>query len=270
MLPETRSVPLSPPLPSRFGRTGFRRGFELRLALGLATAFTLGLPSLTAGEPAATDERLARIMAELVSRNEQRLTDLSRYTSRRRYVIENKRFGQSASVEVIERYEHPGRKEFEIVNEEGSSYVQKIVHKMLDAELESAEDDRREETQVSAAQYEFKWVEETELDGRPVYVIEIDPRKKKSFLIKGRIWVDAREMAIVRMEGALSKKPSFWVGRTNIIRTYSKHGPFWLPASMESISSIMLAGKSSLVVDYYDYEIVQADGGPIQAAAGLE
>ncbi len=237
------------------------------ILLGLAMALCFGATVLPATEPAPTDERLARIMAELVARNEQRLKDLSSYTSRRRYVIENKRFGQAASVEVVERYEHPGRKEFEIVSEEGSSYVQNVVRKMLDAELESAEDDRRGETQVSAEQYEFKWVEETELDGRRVYVIEINPRKKKSFLIKGRIWVDAREMAIVRMEGALSKKPSFWVGRTNIIRTYSKHGPFWLPATMESISSIMLAGKSSLMVDYFDYEIVQAGAGPIQAAA---
>jgi hypothetical protein len=218
-------------------------------------ALSVGAAALAATEPAAPDERLARIINELVARNQQRIEELSRYTSKRRYFVENKRFGQDAAVEVLEHYEPPGRKQFDILNEEGSSFVQNIVHKMIAAELESSEDEHRARTQITPEHYTFEWVEETKVDGRPAYVIQVEPRKKKSFLIRGRIWIDAEEMAIVRMEGSPAKKPSFWVvGRAQFVRTYSKHGRFWLPSTMETTSSVLLAGKSFLRIEYSDYQ----------------
>jgi hypothetical protein len=223
--------------------------------LGLAAVLLCGSSTLWAAQAAdPNDARVQRIIGELVARNQQRIEELSSYTSKRRYVVENKRFGHDASVEVLERYEPPGRKQFDILSEEGSSFVRNIVHKMIAAELESSEDEHRARTQITPEHYTFEWVEETKLDGRTVYVIQVEPRHKKSFLIRGRIWIDAAEMAIVRMEGSPAKKPSFWVvGRANFVRTYRKHGAFWLPATMETTSSVLLAGMSFLRIEYSDY-----------------
>jgi len=63
----------------------------------------------------------------------------------------------------------------------------------------------------------------------------------------------------VRMEGSPAKNPSFWTRKVEFTRRYRKHGPFWLAASIESESEVLIAGKSSLRIDYLDYLITQAE-----------
>jgi hypothetical protein len=43
-------------------------------------------------------------------------------------------------------------------------------------------------------------------------------------------------------------------------RRYQKHGPFWLAASIESESEVVIAGKSSLKIEYLDYVINKGEG----------
>ncbi|MBI1353641.1 MAG: hypothetical protein GC160_04790 [Acidobacteria bacterium] len=230
-----------------------------RVAVALAGLLVAGRPGVPAMESGEGDDRVVRIVAGMVARNEQRLEDLREYTARRRYQASNERFGQCATVEVLERYEYPGRKRLEIEREEGSDYIRKkVIQRLLDSEMESSEDDRRDQTQITPRYYTFALLGEIERKGRATYVIEIEPREKKELLIRGRIWVDAEELAIVRMEGSPVKKPSFWVTHAEVVREYEKHGPFWLPSSMESTSQILLAGPSRLRVEYSDYEIVRS------------
>ena len=64
----------------------------------------------------------------------------------------------------------------------------------------------------------------------------------------------------MRMEGSPAKNPSFWTRKVEFTRRYQKHGPFWLAASIESESELLIAGKSSLKIEYSDYVINQAEG----------
>jgi hypothetical protein len=61
------------------------------------------------------------------------------------------------------------------------------------------------------------------------------------------------------MEGSPAKTPSFWTKSVRFTRCYQKHGPFWLAASIESESEIIIAGKSSLKIEYSDYVITQGE-----------
>jgi hypothetical protein len=74
--------------------------------------------------------------------------------------------------------------------------------------------------------------------------------------------VDQEEFAIIRMEGVPAKNPSFWTRKVQITRRYHKYGPFWLPASMEFQSDILIAGRSSLHISYTDYKIDSLDDQP--------
>ena len=79
--------------------------------------------------------------------------------------------------------------------------------------------------------------------------------------MKGQIWVDQVDFAIVRMEGKPAKNPSFGTRRVHFVRRYKKHGPFWLTDSLQSESVLWIAGKSTLDINYFDYEINFPDAG---------
>jgi hypothetical protein len=48
------------------------------------------------------------------------------------------------------------------------------------------------------------------------------PKNRKQVSCAGRIWVDAADYAIVRIEGKPAKNPSFWVKTVHFVHTYRK------------------------------------------------
>lgn len=49
------------------------------------------------------------------------------------------------------------------------------------------------------------------------------------FLYRGRVWVNAKDFAVCRIEAEPAKNPSIWIKRTDIRHAYLKVGDFWLP-----------------------------------------
>ena len=86
-------------------------------------------------------------------------------------------------------------------------------------------------------------------------MLEILPKTSYRFLVRGRIWVDAEEYAITRVEGSPAKNPSFWIRDVQIVLRYSRTGPFWLPLRNESRANARILGRSELTIDYYDYVV---------------
>ena len=62
------------------------------------------------------------------------------------------------------------------------------------------------------------------LESRPVYIIEVRPKREDKYLFEGRIWVDAEDFALVRAEGKPAKNPSFWTHSVNFVQMYHKSG----------------------------------------------
>jgi len=190
--------------------------------------------------------------------NEARRRALLAYHAQRRYVAENSHFSLRAEVAVAEAYSS-GEKEFQIVSESGSPFIRrKVIDKLLDAELDAGSKENRDESQVTPGNYLFRQTGTEVISGRTCYVFEISPKGAKKYLMRGRVWIDAEDFAIVRMDGTPSKNPSFWTRKTHFVRTYEKHGVFWLPASVESDSDILIAGKSTLKINYSGYQIDSA------------
>ncbi len=90
------------------------------------------------------------------------------------------------------------------------------------------------------------------------YVLKVEPRVKDKFLYYGRIWIDADDFAVVRLEAEPAKNPSFWTRKTEIEEVYTKIGDFWLPSHNHSVTAIRLGGYADLTIDYKDYEITGA------------
>ncbi len=217
----------------------------LALILALPAAAEAPAPRLSVGE----------IITRLAAMNEQRAARLRSYRGTRRYVVEYRGFpgDRSASMLVKVDYQAP-QKTFTIVSEEGSKLLLKrVLRKLVESEQEA--DQNRSDTALTESNYRFQLLGSDVVGGRQCYVLDVDPRRKEKFLYDGKIWVDAEDFAVVRIEARPAKNPSFWISRTNIEHHYGKHGEFWLPATNRSTTKVRLGGEAVLTITYQDYQI---------------
>jgi hypothetical protein len=92
-----------------------------------------------------------------------------------------------------------------------------------------------------------------------MYVLGVKPRTKGKFLYNGRIWVDAEDFAVTRLEAQPAKNPSFWTKHSEIEEVYMQVGDFWLSARNHSITKIRFGGSAELTIQYQNYTITNAD-----------
>lgn len=221
--------------------------------LAIAVCFT---PSLVASDLTAGGLSADEVVDRMLVMNQTRAAALQQYTSERHYIADNPHFSKRAEVAVEEIYIHPGKKDLKIISASGSALIQhKVIDKIIEAEVEAAREENRDQTFITPENYEFRLIGTEEIDDRFCYVLDVTPRVPKKYLMQGEIWVDASEFAIVRMEGSPAKNPSFWTRKVHFVRRYGKHGQFWLPASVESESELWIAGKSTLKIEYSEYRI---------------
>lgn len=232
------------------------------LPIALAAALW-GSPVEAAVSP--TEQIVARMM-ELDGLLTPRLRD---YSSVRRYVLENKRFGQRAEMTVRLKFRYPGHKEFEVISEQGSGAIRKrVFRKMLDSEIEASRDDLRDTTQITPRNYTFRLVGSEELAGRKSFVLEVTPKTKNKYLFKGKVWVDAEDYGIARIEGTPAQNPSVWVRKTSFVHQYGKMGPFWLAVSTTSSTDVWVVGRTDLLIEYSGYRINErSDGKPSETGS---
>jgi hypothetical protein len=84
-------------------------------------------------------------------------------------------------------------------------------------------------------------------------VLEISPKTKNKFLIRGRIWVDAEDFAITRIEGSPAKNPSFWINSVQVLHRYERVGRFWLPVVNDSRAQAKIFGRTDVAIEYFGY-----------------
>jgi hypothetical protein len=92
-------------------------------------------------------------------------------------------------------------------------------------------------------------------NGRPCYLLDAIPRTKNKYLFRGRVWVDAEDAAVTRVEGSPAQSPSFWTASVHFVHQYEKVGPYWLAASNVSQTEVRIFGSTELKVEYSDYVV---------------
>jgi hypothetical protein len=209
------------------------------------------LAPLTAGQ----------VVHNLVQMNRHRAQALHAYQGTRTYRAEYHGFPGTRSAEMVVnvKYLSPGTKEFVVQSATGSKLIiDKVFKKLLEAEKEALDAETQRRSALTDDNYDFRLVGyESGLSGA-TYVLDVEPRKKDKFLYSGRIWVDAADFAVVRLEAEPAKNPSFWTKKAEIVQVYEKVSDFWLPAYNYSITAIRLGGRADLTIDYKDYKITSA------------
>lgn len=195
------------------------------------------------------------VIAKLIDHNSQRDKLGGGYTGSRRYVLDNQRLNKRAEMLVSVKCDPNGTKHFEVVSEEGwKSANKRVVRKMLESETETSQPQIRPATSLTPENYRFQMLGKDSLDARPTYVIQVVPKREDKYLFEGRIWVDAEDFAVVRVEGKPAKNPSFWTHSIHFVQQYHKSGTFWFPSSTESVTEARIFGRTDVTISYFDYQ----------------
>jgi hypothetical protein len=219
-----------------------------------------------------------QVVEHLIGKNIERANALRAYQATRIYRVEYKGFpsGRNAEMVVDVRYQAPGSKAFTIRSATGSKLIiDKVFKKLLEAEQEASAAEAQRRSAINSDNYDFTIAAYEITPSGPMYVLKVEPRTANKFLYRGRIWVDAKDFAVVRLEGEPSRNPSFWTKNSEIEQVYIKVKDFWLPARNHSITLIRLGGRAELTIEYNDYQITAADeigdvsvlNNPVQSAA---
>ena len=116
-------------------------------------------------------------------------------------------------------------------------------------------------TDLSAANYDFRFAREEDLDGRSCYVLDMTPRRKDKVLLRGEIWVDAETYQLRRIEGEPGKAPSWWLRDSRIVLVYGDVGGMWLQTASESTANVRFAGQHTMVSRDIEYKLSELSAG---------
>ena len=176
------------------------------------------------------------------------------YRAFRRLTASTRGGRMSASIEAWTTLDPQHGFTFEVTKAEGSALIQKrVLIAALEAEQNAVQSTtNKTQSALTPANYEF-------LDVSPVVdgmvSIGVKPRRAHVMLINGHLVVESVSADLVRVEGELSKRPSFWTRRVQIVREYDRIGGVHVPVSMKSTADVLVVGKSLFSMDYKYSEI---------------
>ena len=216
--------------------------FTLAVAAGAATAPRAEAPELNGTAPAIVEP------------------GLHQYRALRRMHALSERFDHEGWMDAWTELDATGF-HYRIVAERGSDTVRnKVLRALLKREQELIANGDFGRGELTAENYEFG--AETSGPGGVRYTL-IKPKRKDVMLVDGRI-VMTPEGDLLRVEGLLSKNPSFWTSQVYVIRHYARVDGVRVPVATESLAKVKLAGRSRLNVKY-EYESV--NGRPVRTAS---
>jgi hypothetical protein len=202
-----------------------------------------------------------QIAQKLQERNAERAAALDQFNGTRVYRMQYRGITGDRDAEMVVHvtYRAPDAKEFTVVSQSGSKFViDHVFKKLLEGEQEAANEENRRNSALTNENYEFTSAGYEATPEGAEYVLNLLPKTKNKFLYRGKIWVDAKDFAVVRIEGEPAKNPSWWIKKTEVKHRYIKVNDFWLPAENHTESLIRLGGRAILSIEYKDYKITKA------------
>jgi hypothetical protein len=233
-----------------------------RRTLCLPTAAALAVlvasaPAQEAGAPAQESVPAAAPgpVERFLGRADEQLTQ---YVAFRRLEARNRRFKKEGWLEArTERDPQTGLR-FTVLAGGGSGLIRnRVLRGTLEGEAKLIQEGEPARAAVVPDNYRFSVGEPTP-DG--LVRLLIDPRRKDKMLVNGELWVTPEDADLERLEGDLSKTPSWWTTRVHVVREYARVAGVRVPVRTTSTAQVRLAGTSDFQMTYR-YETV--NGRPV-------
>ena len=224
-------------------------------AVALAAALPASLVALTwAGQPGAAAQPNP-YFSRFLARVERPLTE---YRATRRLEARNDRFKAEGWMEA-RTWLADGKVGYAITGEGGSGLIRKrVLRAALDAEVEAFASGTSARSGLTPENYTF--ADEPGAEGGQRRV-RITARRKEVTLLNGFLHLAEADADLLRVEGRVTKNPSFWTSRVEVLRSYGRINGVRVPVSFTSTAWIRIAGRSEFTMTYV-YESI--NGTPVE------
>jgi hypothetical protein len=194
---------------------------------------------------ANADSSLPPLVQRFLDRQDEPVTS---YRALRRLEAHNTRYKKHGWLEAWTTLDRERGFTFEIIGEGGSSYVRdKVLRKALQREAEAYARSETAGAAIAPANYRFA---DQGSNTAGLISVSLEPKRKDTLLVRGRIYLTADEGDLVRIEGQVAKAPSFWTRRVDIVRKYERIGGVRVPVATESTAQVLMAGHSTFLMQY--------------------
>jgi hypothetical protein len=183
------------------------------------------------------------------------------YRALRHLEASNAHFGAKGWMDVWTEFDEAHGLRYDVVTEGGNGYIRKhVLLAALDGEQKMWSEREPQKASVTPENYSFT---EAQPAAEGLQSVGIKPRRKDVLLVEGSIFLEPDDGELRRIEGRLSKAPSFWTRNVEIVRRYDIIGGVRVPTSIESVAHVLIAGRSTFAMTY-QYETIngQRVGSP--------
>ena len=182
---------------------------------------------------------------------------LTAYRARRMLTASTRGGRMTGSIEAWTALDANGKFHYEITNGQGSDLIRRRVLVAALEEERRARDEHDTGGDLTRENYVFHVDEDRNGD---FLRIRLEPRRKSSMLVEGLAFVKHDDLDMVRIEGELSKGPSFWTRRVEITRHYARVSGVRVPIEVHSEADVRMVGVSTFSM-FYEY--VTVNGRPV-------
>jgi len=225
--------------------------FVAAIAASIVTATLVAAPATSSSSQTATDT-VSRFL-------ESGQPPLKAYRARRHLEASSRGGKMKAQLDAQTTLLDDGAFSFEVLNESGSNLLrQRILRAALLEEQGNHNSAKLAESDFTRENYDFL-VQESTRDSDLVR-IGLAPRRKSQLLIDGAAFVRRDDADLVRIQGVLSKRPSFWTRKVEITRHYARVDGVRVPIEVRLDADVLLVGDSAFDMTY---QYLAINGRPI-------
>jgi hypothetical protein len=217
------------------------------VAAGLVCPAIVGARAI---EPSGAAADPARSVQQFLTAND---TPLVSYRAYRVLEAETRGGRMRARLCACTELDPFGAFRYTIVEQSGSDIIRRwVLHAALDAERTMRENGEIAKGELTTANYDFG--DDSAPSGGLVRVA-LRPKRQDTLLVAGSMLLTLTDADLVRVEGLLSKRPSFWTRRVDVVRQYSRIDGVRVPVNMSSTAQVLLVGPSKFSMSY-EYESI--------------
>jgi hypothetical protein len=175
------------------------------------------------------------------------------YRALRRLEARNEQRVLTAWMDVWTQTDAAGRFTYDVVNQGGSAMIRsKVFISSLETEKKLFASGEPDRAALTPDNYRFDGGDRT---GGGLSAVAVTPLREDVLLITGSLFLNSETGDLVRIEGRLSKAPSFWIRQVDIVRCYQRIAGVRMPVSLEAVAKVRMAGRNTFRMTY-EYESV--------------
>jgi hypothetical protein len=188
------------------------------------------------------------------------------YRAFRRLEAGNPSSGKDGWLEVWTEHRRGAGLTYTVLSEGGYEYVRdKVLRKILKAEQELIAAGKPLRAPIVPRNYE---VEDGGLTGSGLRRLLLHPARKSDGIVRGAAFIEPAGGQIVRIEGRLTKSPSFWVRDVDVTWKFTRVGDTMVPTELSSSARVLFYGRQPFKMTYR-YESIEGrrlEGSALRAS----